>query len=87
MKSFTSNYFSKLKNKMFYFELLTRLVNFKSENNFYLELLIPKIKKQNLDFEVAQNFCTEMRYYTIQNYLEKMRLVGFCAFRYRSCSQ
>ena len=36
---------SKLKNKMFYFELLTRLVNFKFENNFYLELLIPKIKK------------------------------------------
>ena len=29
------------------------------------------MKKQNLDFEVAQNFFTEMIDYRIQNYLKK----------------
>ena len=30
------------------------------------------MKEQNLDFEVARGFFTEMKYYTIQNYLKKM---------------
>ena len=44
---------------------------------FYFELLIRKIKEQNLNFEVGQDFFIEMKY-TIQNYLKKKcRHVGF----------
>ena len=45
------------------------------------------MKKQNLDSEVARDIFIEMKYYIIQNYLKKCRHVGFCVFRYRSCSQ
>ena len=30
------------------------------------------MKEQNLDFEVAQDFFIEMKYYTFQNYLKTM---------------
>ena len=39
---------------------------------FYFELLIRKMKEQNLNLEVARDFFIEMKYYTIQNYLKKM---------------
>ena len=35
-----------------------------------------KMKKQNLDFEVTPEFFIEMKY-TIQNHVEKCRLVEF----------
>ena len=44
------------------------------------------MKKQNLNFEVARDFFTEMKYYTSQNDLKKYSHVGFCDFKYRSCS-
>ena len=46
------------------------------------------MKKQDLDFEVTQDFFTEMKY-TILNYLnwKAYRHIGFCDFRYRTCPQ
>ena len=50
-----------------------RVTNLKLKyKKFYFELLIRKMKKQNLDLEVTPNFFIEMKYYTIQNYSEKM---------------
>ena len=83
-KSFTSSYYPKIEiykvplwvtnsiGKLLFFDF--RVTNWKLKNKkFYFELLIRKMKKQNLDFEDARDFFIEMKHYTIQNYLKKMK--------------
>ena len=49
-----------------------RVTNSKLKNReSYFQLLIRKMKEQNLDFEVSRNFFIAMKY-TIQNYLKKI---------------
>ena len=49
-----------------------RVTNSRLQNKkFHFELLIRKMKEQNLDFEIARDVFIELKYYTIQNYLEK----------------
>ena len=43
------------------------------KKRFYFELLIRKMKEQNLDVKVAQDFLIEVKY-KIQNYLKKLYL-------------
>ena len=50
-----------------------RVTNSKLKNEkFYFELLIRKIKEQNLEFTVFRDLFIEIKYYTIENYLKKM---------------
>ena len=79
----------------FLFLFLLFVTNLKLKyKKFYFELLIRKIKKQNLDLEVTPNFFIEMKYYTIHLIEMKFRIVvikcrhiGFRGFRYKSCPQ
>ena len=51
----------------------SRVTNSKLKNEkFYFELLIRKIKEQNLEFTVFRDLFIEIKYYTIENYLKKM---------------
>ena len=51
----------------------------------YFELLVRRMKNQNLDFEVAQNFLIEM-IYTFRITWKKCSHIK-CCYRYSSCSQ
>ena len=53
---------------------------------FYVKLLIWKMEKQNLDFEVARTPLLKwIRQFRI--IWKRCRHFGFCDFRYKSCSQ
>ena len=67
---------SRLENKKFRLELLTKLKN----KIICLKLLIRKMKKQNLDIEVARDFFIEMKYYTSHNYSKRIKACRILRF-------
>ena len=66
----------------FLFLFLLFVTNLKLKyKKFCFELLIRKIKKQNLDLEVTPNFFIEMKYYTIHLIEMKYYTIQNCSYK------
>ena len=65
--------------KLLFFHFQVTNSKLKSKKK-YFELLIRRMKKQNLDFEVAWYFFIEMKHYAIQNGLKKFSAVNAWCF-------